>query len=748
MKNFITLLLLMTGLMVSAQHPNHKVWAFGLNAGLDFHTQPPTPITTSSHGWESYASQCDEQGNLLFYSNGEKIYDKQHGIMPHGDSLKGNIWGSTSQGVQIIPHPAFNSRFIVFSLDPAESYDQYPHTHGSLYYTVVDMNLNGGLGDIVTGQKNILIDSLFSEHMMVAGNDCKMWLITHMAFGTGFRCYEITEQGISTTPVVSQSGFYSKYIRGEIVFDPAGSRIFLSSPDSTYINGIFEMHDFDMMTGIVSNPQLLPFSGIYYRLCVSPEASKLYATGSFNSDAVLDQYDITLNGAQAIVNSKIEIHNNGYDGMADMAVGPDSMIYGAYNSYSATLFRIEAPEMSGTACNFSPNAVSVAANTQSYNGLPSPSVRRFTGSIQNSYFEHDTAFCGPAVTLSAPDTSYDNFIWSTGTTGVSLIITQPGTYWLTATSNCKTRVDTFNVTDMVFEPNVIDTGICFDTTATLSSSANLPNYLWSDGSTTKEITVTQSGIYWVRATDFCMEVIDTFKVSFVDFTLQLPGDTALCDDLVLAPYLNNDYVRFLWQDGSTGKYFTAKESGKYWVQVTKLGCTKADTMYIDNRKIQIDLGSDTTLCENNSLSMNIPQQQGTSYTWQDGKSGNSYIIDKPGSYSVYAVNSSCEATDSVKVSYEKCNCVFNVPSVFSPNGDGKNEGFTAIIEPGCPLAEFKMSVYNRFGEQVFTTNIPTQKWDGRYKGQMADVGTYMYMLRFKGPKDKVFFQKGDVSLVR
>lgn len=749
MRLLLSLVLILNALSAFAQHPN-KIWAFGSLAGLDFNTQPPTPILTAIQGWESYASQCDEQGNLLFYTNGEKIYSKLHNLMPNGDSLKGNYYGSTSQGVQVMPHPASADKYIVITVDPEESYTQYPYTNGCRYYTVVDMTLNGGLGDVVATQKNVLIDSLFSEHTMIIGNECKMWLVTHTAYGPGFRCYEFTMQGIDPTPVLSYSGTSGsnfRYIRGEVAYDPVRQHIFLSTPDTTYANGILEMHDFDINTGVVSNPQLLSSNGIYYRLCVSPAASKLYASGAVNNQTVLDQFDITVPTAQAIINSRVVI-----DGSTlfkqDMAIGPDSMIYVNGTFGNTSISRIDEPDQPGLACNFVLNAIALAPGSSSTSGLPSPSVKRYTGTSQVLHFAHDTDVCAVPVVLSVFDSSYTSYLWSTGDTGTTVQASQYGTYWVLSVSDCRQRTDTFHMYDFEMIPNVIDTAICFAASATLKSTANLPNYLWSDGSTSSELVVTQPGSYWVLATDFCVESVDTFKVSFVDFDIRLPGDTGVCEDILISPEITGIDLNLLWQDGTTATSYLITSSGTYWVEASKNGCKMADTIIVGNNKVIIGLGADQFLCENTRISLDPGGPEGASYLWQDGSTTDTYVAERTGVYHVTANKNGCAATDTIQVSYEKCDCLFSVPSVFTPNADGKNDFFTAIIEPTCPVSEYIMQIYNRWGERVFTAKTPADKWDGNHRGQLAEVGTYMYQLNFKGAKDKMFIKKGDLTLLR
>lgn len=722
-------------------------------AGLDFNTQPPTAMTLlpTMLGWEAFQSQCDAQGNLLFNTDGSRLFNKQQVMMPNGDSLLGNE-SSTSQGVQVYPMPGHANQYLLFSLGGNETYSQGYGPKGALYYSIIDMTLDNGLGAIVPGMKNILIDTLFSEHMIIVREGCKAWLVTHMGLEAAFRCYEITEQGINTTPVVSYSatsGTIFQYIRGEIVYDPVGKRIFLSTPDSTAYEGIFEMHDFDINTGIVSNPRLLDHHDVYYRLCLSPDATKLYATGTIAvGTAVLKQFDITQPTAQDIFNSAVTIHTVQGQYMHDMAIGPDSMIYGVPYTTADFLFRIAAPNMAGTACDFTFNAIQLAPGTETGSGISPQSFPRLSPpDIADEIYVHDSAFCSGVLTLFVPDSSYNNYTWSTGDTGTSISITQSGVYWVESVNDCKKRVDTFNIADFELIPQVHDTSICFSTTAILTAPVNLPNYLWSDGSTGSQITITQPGTYWVFATDFCMEAVDTFHVKFVDFDMNLPADTMICESIYITPSVSVDGATYLWQDGSTGNLYTATVSGIYWVQVTKDGCKLSDTMLIDHKGIIVNLGNDTMLCENVQLALraDIPD---AAYLWQDGSTANQYIVTTAGSYSLQADNNICSASDTIEVGYEKCDCNFSIPSVFTPNADGKNDQFNPIIETTCPVSEYSFSIFNRFGECVFSATNRTDKWNGSYKGQLADVGVYMYMLQFKGAKGKTFTAKGDVTLLR
>ena len=87
-----------------------------------------------------------------------------------------------------------------------------------------------------------------------------------------------------------------------------------------------------------------------------------------------------------------------------------------------------------------------------------------------------------------------------------------------------------------------------------------------------------------------------------------------------------------------------------------------------------------------------------------------------------------------------------IPSVFSPNGDGRNDKFR--VKPSHDgVRVIDLSVYNRWGERVFKTNQISEGWDGSYKGKPADIDTYFYLITYEIGK-KRYTIKGDITLVR
>jgi hypothetical protein len=117
-------------------------WAFGDSAGLSFSTLPPTFLLTNIWTFEPCASISDSLGNnLLFYTNGQKVWNKYNEVMPNGSDLLINVFGgyasSVTQGVIIAPKPASDKEFYLIYM-----------AEGGLMYSVVNIELDGGLGDV------------------------------------------------------------------------------------------------------------------------------------------------------------------------------------------------------------------------------------------------------------------------------------------------------------------------------------------------------------------------------------------------------------------------------------------------------------------------------------------------------------------------------------------------------------------------------------------------------------------------
>ncbi len=105
----------------------------------------------------------------------------------------------------------------------------------------------------------------------------------------------------------------------------------------------------------------------------------------------------------------------------------------------------------------------------------------------------------------------------------------------------------------------------------------------------------------------------------------------------------------------------------------------------------------------------------------------------------------CTDTARIVIEAEPC-CQVIIPTAFTPNGDGKNDFFRAT--PKGYIKAYKMEVFNRWGEQVYVGQSLGNKWDGLYKGSLAEQGVYYYTFRAECSDGTKIQRKGDVVLLR
>ncbi len=420
-----------------------KVWVMGQNLGLDFNTLPPTVFHFNTHqiSTESDASVCNSNGELLFYTNGTFIIDKSENIMPNGSlSFAGTTQiiptASTSQGTVIVPFIDDTNKYYVLSLMSYEN----TGTFGDLYYSVVDMNLNGGLGDVVAGQKAILINTGHTEHL-TAIPSCEggiIWILSISISNGSFVSYKIDISGINNTPIYSLP--YTTNVGGGLI---GISGVISSSRDAKKIAvtkygfGV-SIYDFDQITGMVSNELSLDEnSTAYYGSCFSPDDSKVY----YNTHNSIFQHDLSLTNNTSIIASKTKVADSVFT--TDIKIGLDNKLY--FKGYGSTFVgTISFPNLAGLACQANIYALSVVAGTTIRYGLPNyvPTFDfDFGAPITSNTLIN---ICHNTDLELSPINNFDrNYIWNTGSTTKTLRINNPGTYWVKYFNECILYCDTF-----------------------------------------------------------------------------------------------------------------------------------------------------------------------------------------------------------------------------------------------------------------------------------------------------------------
>jgi hypothetical protein len=342
-----------------AQNQNN-FWVYGYQAGINFNTTPPSYqggfAILASEGAASVADP--ETGELLFYTDGVTVWDTSNNSMPNGTGLLGGdpmMLSSTTAAV-ICEKPGSANQYYLITVDEQGS-------NNGIRYNVVDMTLNGGLGDIVAGQKNIPIFSTNAEKACIVPNAAGdgFWLLSHDLPGETFYAFAITAAGINTTPVATTLGGTQGNGAGFLKVSPQFDRVAIT-------NLFFqdaEVYDFDNGTGIFSNPIILNLPGFgaaggAYGIEFSCSGNLLYVTDGSN----LIQYDLTLVNAAAIMAGAFSVLSNVFS-CYGLQLGPDRKIYVS----NGALDVINDPDVPGAGCNYQPNAI---PNQQSGGGWGLP----------------------------------------------------------------------------------------------------------------------------------------------------------------------------------------------------------------------------------------------------------------------------------------------------------------------------------------------------------------------------------------
>lgn len=295
-----------------------------------------------------------------------------------------------------------------------------------------------------------------------------------------------------------------------------------------------------------------------------------------------------------------------------------------------------------------------------------------------------------------------------------------------------------------------DTSICSGNTFVIDAGSSFINYLWNDGSTGRYKTANSVGQYVIEATDSnrCISK-DTFQLLniYAKPSPNIHQKQVLCygqSDKLFPGYFDS----YIWQDGSTAQNYSVQAPGTYWVTVKdENGCQNSDSVNITSLAYPptnfIDV--DTTICAFESITLK-PFYSFASYLWSDASILPYLEVSSSGNYSLKIIDSNgCTGQAAIVVSQKTCSNILIFPSAFTPNGDGKNDSFKPFIRG--TFDNYRLMIYNRWGQNVFSTNDPSRQWDGILNSkEQTGVFVWLCSYQFKGEQAKT--QKGTFVLIR
>jgi len=692
----------------SAQYDNN--WYFGRKAGLNFGVSGPQVLTNSAMtSSEAAAAISDENGNLLFYTSGVEVFNRNHQLMLNGDNLGGNI--SACQ-MSIVPHPGNPDLFYIFTADAIE--DDFINGYR---YSIVDMSQDGGSGAVIS--KNNLLWASCSERLATVrhSNGVYVWLITNDPDSDIFRAWLIDCNGLQPNAVVSTIG----NVMDQHILMNVG--VLKASPDGDMLcqthfplgggpDNFIQLFDFDNSTGQLSNARSISLPNTKYNHCeFSPDSKLLYLTRKDNMQ--LDQLEVTLPTVAAVQASRVSFPTQ--VSYYDIQLAVDEKIY--LTQSNQLLAVINKPNLKGAACDFQRNVIDLQPGT-AFIGLPSH-INDIVGNRDNGFD-------------------------------------------FTVIDNCTGEVQ-FNATTTL--PPVISWQWDFGDGNT--SSLQNPVHIFANPSQMYKVKLT------ITSLSFCGRVTRSRHILPSGFIKQIPAFSFVnvCDSgytrfINESPALLDPGISFIWDfgDGNSSANIhpihTYHQDGVYDVKLkilTGSPCfddsishtVTVETFFINTIPAQaISFGDAITLTTTGPPANYV----WTPPTWLNNGNIQSPVA-RPRETILYTVTattaSNCRDEDTVTITVIPPADVDDiyVPGAFTPNHDGRNDLMKPFVPRAWTLNEF--SIYNRWGQRIFTTNQRDTGWDGKLREVPHDTGVYVWVVIAVDPRTgKRHERKGTFVIIR
>lgn len=664
---------LLIAFALGAQNENVN-WYFGSYAGLNFSTNPPTILNNSAmYSSEGCAAVSDGVGNLLFYTDGITIWNKNHQIMANGTGLMGHP--SAAQSGLVLKQPGNPNLYYVFTVDVAGG------TNG-LRYTIVNMALAAGMGSVTV--KNTLLYSPCTEKLTAVrtSNGSDFWVVTHEWGSANFRSYKLTAAGVNTNCAVSTTGLIHggsniQNAVGCMKISPNGQKLGLAISNQPF-NSI-ELFDFNTFNGVVSNQCTLSTNGFVYGVEFSPNSSKFYATqinvGGFFMPC-LTQWDLTNNNNSVIQGSAYNYFAGVNQNIQNfgMQLAPNGKIYiASYLSHSLSV--INNPDLQGAASGFVNLSQNLGAGVVLI-GLPAflsmpYAAKNITATYKNQSCNGDVDFYSPvSFSTSLSNNSVSGFSatsmqWdfgdpsSSANTATTCYTThhyhQTGNYTVTLIIHYTNGVDPDTLRSQVsilqIEPTFTVSGntvICEKDPLSfgISGSTSLYNFYWMGPNLffsqtyQNQIAATNSlmtGKYVCHGTyNNTCHFRDSLYITVNPIPLVALQNATVClhESIEL---IGTGAQKYFWKgpQGDTGSFATyplvvnnLNYSGIYTLIGTNMtGCSNTSTMQLTVRNLpslEAHILPSTRPCLNSVLSFATPSQYTTEW-----RGPNNFYTNKP-----------------------------------------------------------------------------------------------------------------------
>ncbi len=639
-------------------------WHFGIGSGMNFSTISPTSIASSINGYEVTTCQSDGFGNTIFYAganaattsgSGFTVWDASNNTMPNGNV---NMDYSSSCGLITAPVPGNCDQYYIFHLASTA-------TGWGLFYSVVDMTLPGNgtvplpLGDIVAGQKNILVysaDNLAEKIEIVQkGSTENYWVITRSITNDNFYCFEVSSTGVNSVPVTS-AVTAATYPTAPFPSPIAGW--LAASPDRSMlaeVNGVCDptnvtLYSFDHQTGVVSFGEQL-WSGVFgvdlpYGIEFSPNSSVLYFErfNSTSGNSFIHNYDLTAGMGNISLTQQDFIFAAGTNYGA-MVRAKDGKIYKAQIATSTGLTVINSPNNYITP-NIVFNQYSLAP-TSTLIGLPNLSYYFHPDNYSDTLAGNDRTICsGNQVEIGAIgyDSVWVDYVWEPASmiqgtinqaTPMTVNLTADQQYIVHLITACGDTVMS-DTTQVIIEPGLnvtlnTNSPICENQTLQLNAQPGgmgPGNYSWVSPTGPKPwssagVNITPfpnpipGGWYYVTVTDTngCTGTDSAFVVSSPIYNIRDTIDICPGDD-------------FTYADGTISTNIQVNENHVSSFTTITFGCDSIIREFLEVKTNcdSLIINPDSSICQGDSITL-YADNSSSGYNWIDSLTLNPLGLD-------------------------------------------------------------------------------------------------------------------------
>lgn len=655
MYRFIIIFLIFISTYLTSQSQIDKdLWIFGKGASLKFDSPSSSPYSLSDdfliNSVEAAATGVDQNGNLLFYSDGVNIWNSKHNI------IYNELLGSqeAAQGISIFKDPSNDKMFLLITAHTSAFQD------GSYLYKLDFTNsIDGEVSKVVTH-----LDSSERSYERVEIvrhiNKKDLWVVInpHVPDSTSYIIY-LYKDGELTYQNKYISKMKRNFNKGYLKVAP--NQNILVSAD--YDGNEIEFALFDNGTGSIDKMKLLStsvFETGVYGLEFSENSMNLYLT-TYQLDSTQDDYffsrcfqmDVNsyVYGDNFLYNEIVDFgHNRGDGGMWALKRGINNKIYIARENKSY-LSVIESPNNWGSACKYKELGPGITTNNdKSLVGLPDTGP----GKYEEEYEIIDLNICLGGQLYYNPELEldYNRYKWmgmfrlfeTRALTIPNVRISDSGIYYLkdriTNEIAMAIRLNVGIATDINFET---DPGslVCNIDTVNIKVTAHFDEYLWSTGSKDSSIKVTESGKYFLTATNqYGCVVRDSISIYFVPSpSFEIEKEILDCQDSFRLS-CSDKYDNYLWSTGDTTQSIIVTELGTYSLKVfLSEDCFTEETITIEsiNREPNINFPLGSFICEDEIIEVEITNPHPDCiYLWSNSSKTLETAYAKPGKYWVTA----------------------------------------------------------------------------------------------------------------